>query len=107
MKSKPPRSATSEWTSARRELARRDQELFGFGGRSHPGAVRADQYLHLWDRILLQLGVALACEPCDDEIEVLEALSRELAEAQAQNKLPPPLVRRILANADSHAPTQS
>lgn len=102
MKTKPRRSTTSGWAAARRELARRDRELFGQTGHACPRVSRNDQYSHLWDRILLRLADVLAREPRGDELDALEDLSRSLAEAQEHRRLPPSLVRRVLAGTAPH-----
>ena len=79
----------------RRELARRDRELFGPRG-SGRRVSRNDQYFHLWQRILVQLAEALGKWTHNADFGRLEELAGELERAQRQEQLPRGLIRKIL-----------
>lgn len=79
----------------RRQLARRDRELFG-PQFSRQAVSRNEQYFHLWQRILVQLAEALGNRRREADFGRLHELAGELERAQRQERLPRGLVRKIL-----------
>jgi len=89
-------------TAIRRELTRRDRELFG----SRHRVSRNDQYFHLWQRILVRLAEVVGRRRREVEIARLDELAQELERAQRLGRLPASLVRKLVPGKRHGPPRQ-